>query len=167
MLNKYVNYLSVHLSSSLYLSGAEAYGASYFGQEVASIQFDNVTCTGLETNITECSSSTNVSPSCGAQRLAGVTCFEKSPCEDAGFTGCCQFSCNQGGCYCDQACHGFGDCCANVDNICPLSSEFLCAFYVCVHVCMSICVCVCMCVLAPTHVFYIYYMYVYGCLYIA
>lgn len=101
-------------------AGAEAYGLSYFGQDLAPIQFTNVNCDGDEATLLGCSKSTNVPSTCNSQSLAGVQCFEKSLCEtNGGFTGCCVSGCNQGGCYCDQACHGFGDCCDNIDNTCP------------------------------------------------
>ena len=94
-------------------------GASYFGQDVAPIQYTNVQCNGDESSITACSNSSTVPTTCNTKSLAGVKCFEKSQCEENGFTGCCNSFCNVGGCYCDFACHGFGDCCDNIDNICP------------------------------------------------
>ena len=106
----------------LYLKGAEAYGASYFGQDVAPIQYTNVQCNGDESSITACSNSSTVPTTCNTKSLAGVKCFEKSQCEDNGFTSCCSSSCNVGGCYCDLACHTFQDCC-DIDNTCPSSCK--------------------------------------------
>ena len=105
--------------------GAEAYGGSYFGQDVVSIQYNNVQCNGDEATITDCSNSSSVPQSCGTKSLAGVKCFAKSACENNGHNGCCTSSCNAGGCFCDSACHGFGDCCDGIDNTCPSTCKSL------------------------------------------
>ncbi len=99
--------------------GAEAYGNSFFGQDVAPIQFTDVTCNGGESSLNDCSKSTTIPSDCSTTRLAGVTCFQKGQCENAGQSTCCTSNCNLGSCYCDLACHGFGDCCDDIDNLCP------------------------------------------------
>ena len=37
------------------------------------------------------------------------------------YSGCCNFlfssSCSNNGCYCDQACHKFNDCCSDIADI--------------------------------------------------
>ena len=45
---------------------------------------------------------------------------------DAGYTECCNFGSCLGvpslSCYCDSTCHNFGDCCSDIEEICPRSS---------------------------------------------
>ena len=113
--------------------GAEAYGGSYFGQDVVSIQYNNVQCNGDEATITDCSNSSSVPETCGTKSLAGVKCFEKSACENNGINECCISGCNAGGCYCDGACHGFGDCCDGIDNTCPSTCKSLSLIRIEVH----------------------------------
>ena len=77
-------------------------------------------CSGSEANLTNCM----IKPAsmCDAASTAGVKCQgDVSICEAAGHTGCCTSGCNAGGCYCDAACHGFGDCCAGIDITCAQS----------------------------------------------
>ena len=31
--------------------------------------------------------------------------------------GCCVFSCYAQGCYCDQVCYQFNDCCSDIEDI--------------------------------------------------
>ena len=44
------------------------------------------------------------------------------------YSGCCDYSqpllCSNNGCYCDQSCYSFGDCCSDIGNIScfPVSS---------------------------------------------
>ena len=77
-------------------------------------------CSGTETNLTNCV--TIPSSMCDAESTAGVICQgEVSQCEAAGHTSCCISGCNAGGCYCDEVCHSFGDCCDNIDITCPQS----------------------------------------------
>ncbi|KAL5468899.1 hypothetical protein EMCRGX_G030045 [Ephydatia muelleri] len=39
------------------------------------------------------------------------------------YQGCCDFTAHncsvEGGCYCDQLCHWYGDCCDNITDVCP------------------------------------------------
>ncbi len=82
------------------------------------IQNSNYMCVGTETNIDACTK--GAASNCGTDHTAGVKCSgEKGICETAGHTSCCISGCNVGGCYCDSACHGFGDCCAGIDTTCP------------------------------------------------
>ena len=40
----------------------------------------------------------------------------------AGFTACCEGEDCQGSpqtCFCDELCHGVGDCCQDIGDICP------------------------------------------------
>ena len=45
--------------------------------------------------------------------LAGQSCVA------AGYSSCCTSGCYAGGCYCDRACYSLGDCCADIQQICP------------------------------------------------
>ena len=61
-------------------------------------------------------------PTCTVHQLAGVRCSgDVGACEADGNSGCCFFSCNAGGCYCDAVCHTFNDCCDDISNTCPQS----------------------------------------------
>lgn len=102
---------------SLY-TGAQAFGLSKYGSASISIDATNYQCTGTETSLGACTSSDG--SNCGTDQIAGVKCNPKGLCENAGHTSCCVSGCNAGGCYCDTACHGFGDCCSDIDNTCPL-----------------------------------------------
>ena len=60
-----------------YESALSARTGAYFGQGSGDIVLDDVACTGLETNIGQCSASTT-SPNCGHGEDAGVVCSETS-----------------------------------------------------------------------------------------
>ena len=54
--------------------GAVAFGNAVFGEGTGTIVFDNVFCTGNETNITECSHSGLGVNNCDHSEDAGVRC---------------------------------------------------------------------------------------------
>ena len=54
--------------------GAVAFGSAIFGQGSGTILFDDVDCTGTETNITDCSHSGLGVNTCGHYEDAGVRC---------------------------------------------------------------------------------------------
>ena len=44
-------------------------------------------------------------------------------CAAVGFTACCEKEDCHGNsqfCFCDELCHGVGDCCNDIDDICPM-----------------------------------------------
>ncbi len=79
-------------------------------------------CQGNESSWVQCQYSEN--PTCDATALAGVDCGgQAGSCELAGFSDCCTSSCLANGCYCDAVCHGFGDCCEDIQKTCPSASK--------------------------------------------
>ncbi len=101
------------------MTGAIAYGDSYFGEGVGVIAATDIQCIGTELNVTDCGFTTE--NDCDHSTDVGVACSDipSGPCEDAGHTSCCSSGCNAGGCYCDSACYGFGDCCSDIQVTCP------------------------------------------------
>ena len=99
-------------------SGAQAYGLSKYGSGGIAIDDTAYLCDGTEDSLGACD--TTDANNCGTGNVAGVKCNSSpGPCEAAGHTGCCISGCNAGGCYCDSACYGFGDCCSDISNTCP------------------------------------------------
>ena len=98
----------------------QAYGNAFFGQGSGLIGVGNTNCIGNETDVTLCGY-TLYPTDCTHQQDAGVRCSgEIGPCEGAGHLTCCTGGCNVDGCYCDAACHVFGDCCSDAFNkTCP------------------------------------------------
>ena len=106
------------------LTGAQVYGLAAYGQGNGTVGFQNVSCTGSETNVSQCNYT--YPSTCSHAMDAAVECFDLagSVCyQYLGVTGCCTgFPCyvaSQGFCYCDSSCHFFGDCCAGIDLTCP------------------------------------------------
>lgn len=102
---------------SLPCAGAQAYGLSKYGAEAIPVDSTNYQCVGTEDTLGGCTTST--ASNCGTDHIAGVQCSAKGLCEAAGHTTCCISGCNAGGCFCDSACYGFGDCCSDISNTCP------------------------------------------------
>ena len=103
---------------------AVAYGDSYFGEGAGIIAASDIQCIGTESYLTNCANSTALS--CDHSTDVGVLCGAlPGPCALAGHTDCCISGCNVGGCYCDAACHGFGDCCSDIQTTCPDGSRML------------------------------------------
>ena len=117
MYHDHMCYMYIH--SHMFFIGAEAYGASYFGQALGQIHYTNFQCGGSETSLNSCAKTLASTDNCTFTELAGVQCFEQGQCESAGHTDCCTGGCNAGGCFCDSACYTFGDCCDNIENTCP------------------------------------------------
>ena len=98
-----------------------AYGDSHYGGGVGSIAATDLQCIGTEDYLYECTNTTE--NTCDHSSDVGVDCTAPiGACQQAGFTTCCTSDCNVGGCYCDAACHGFGDCCGDIVITCPLGS---------------------------------------------
>ena len=57
-----------------FLSGAIALGGAHFGTGAGSFHLDNVSCSGSESNITDCSVSFTVTCTNGHLQDAGVRC---------------------------------------------------------------------------------------------
>lgn len=105
---------TVHFSHA----GAQSYGHSYFGDGITLALFNGYNCTGSEANLTNCM--TIDVTMCDSDSTGGVKCSGViSQCEADGHTGCCTSGCNAGGCYCDEVCHTFQDCCDGIDSTCP------------------------------------------------
>ena len=109
--------LQGHINHTFYI-GAQAFGSSKYGSAGIPIDQTNYACTGSEDTLASCSSADSTN-NCGTDQVAGVKCASRGQCEAAGHTECCISDCNAGGCYCDTACHGFGDCCDDIANTCP------------------------------------------------
>ena len=90
---------------------------SNYGSAALPVDKSNYQCDGSEDTLSACTASTG--SNCGTDHIAGVKCFAKGQCEAAGHTGCCTSGCNAGGCFCDSACYGFGDCCDDIADTCP------------------------------------------------
>ena len=58
----------------MHVLGAVAFGNAEFGEGIGTIVFDDVACTGEETNITECSHSGLGVNDCDHSEDAGVRC---------------------------------------------------------------------------------------------
>ena len=106
------------------LTGAQVYGLAAYGQGNGTVGFQNVSCTGNETNVSQCNYT--YPSTCSHAMDAAVECLDlaDSVCyQYLGVTGCCTgFPCyvaSQGFCYCDSSCHFYGDCCAGIDLTCP------------------------------------------------
>lgn len=99
---------------------AQAYSNAFFGQGTGVIGVSDTNCDGTEATVQECSYMLNPA-TCTHSMDAGVRCSGPvGDCEAAGHTTCCTGGgCQTNGCYCDAACHGFGDCCADIANTCP------------------------------------------------
>ena len=116
----YIYIFSLVIFNLIKFTGAEAYGMSFYGQQSGQRHYTNFQCTGSETSLDSCTKEAAIDSNCNFAQLASVQCFAQSLCETTlGNTECCSSSCNAGGCFCDEACHGFGDCCDNIDNTCP------------------------------------------------
>lgn len=119
-------------------AGAHAFGQSYFNNNSASTAgLTNVQCDGTESSWVGCQYSEN--PTCDSTGFAGVRCSgEVGSCEAAGYTECCTFGCNAGGCFCDQICHTFGDCCEDIQKLCPTICKHnhysSCMMFIIIHV---------------------------------
>lgn len=98
---------------------SEAYGLAKYGEGGGIVGIENLNCLGSEANISQCQFTTG--SSCPHSSDAGVKCKPLSPCELAGHTSCCSTGCfvSQYGCYCDNFCHIFNDCCDNIEATCP------------------------------------------------
>ena len=111
--------LSVHL-----VLGAQAYGLALYGEGNGTVGYQNMSCTGTETNITQCNYTT---PStCSHSNDAGVLCNPPALCLDiGGFSSCCDtYHCYISYphfCWCDDMCHQMKDCCPGIDFTCPSS----------------------------------------------
>ena len=107
-----------HLSLTI---AVVAYGDSHYGGGVGSIAATDLQCIGTEDYLYECTNTTE--NTCDHSSDVGVDCAASfGACHQAGFTTCCTSGCNVGSCYCDAACHGFGDCCEDIEGTCPLGS---------------------------------------------
>ena len=105
---------------------AHAYGQSvYNSSSTLSASLTNMQCQGTESSWIQCQYSEN--PTCDSTGFAGVKCSgEIGSCEAAGHSDCCTFLCSTNdGCYCDAACHGFGDCCEDIQTTCPAMSKLI------------------------------------------
>ena len=102
-------------------------GSVFDSSNITYIHSHTFECSGTELNTSLCRNA--AAQICSIERLAGVQCTQKTPCESAGYRGCCVNNTTQcslpttlGGtlCYCDYNCHEMGDCCDNIDTTCPL-----------------------------------------------
>lgn len=100
-----------------------AYGNAYYGEGIGQIAATDLTCVGTEDYLYECDNITNTINLCDHSTDVGVDCVGPTgPCQNDGHTSCCTSGCNAGGCYCDVACYGFGDCCVDISVTCPQST---------------------------------------------
>lgn len=102
--------------------GAQVYGLALYGEGNGTVGLQNVSCTGTETNITQCS---YTSPSiCPHSMDAAVHCNPPAICLDVGgHSGCCDiYNCYLSYphyCWCDETCYELNDCCTGIDLTCP------------------------------------------------
>ncbi|XP_078612620.1 scavenger receptor cysteine-rich domain-containing protein DMBT1-like isoform X2 [Branchiostoma floridae x Branchiostoma japonicum] len=100
---------------------------AYYGQGSGPIWLDNLHCSGYESSLQYCSHNPWGNSNCGHHQDVGVVCDANSTtaapwlwttehgngtCSSAGCGG------SAGGCYCDTACVGAGDCCDDYVAVC-------------------------------------------------
>lgn len=115
---------SVYLHYSV---GVQVYGRALYGEGTGPIGFQNLSCSGAETNITQCNY-TSVYSTCPHSMDAGVHCNPTSICLDVGgHVGCCDVhNCYMSfpyNCWCDDQCRQVGDCCEGIDVTCPSNDD--------------------------------------------